>query len=109
MHTRSVSSDNKSAWKTLANTMIHVPAAAVLADNLVVIGGQETHEGGADKKKVQMYSPSTKSWIDLADLPAPRCYTAAAILSATEILVIGDQCGGEKVNSVYKGTLQLKL
>ena len=56
-----------------------------------------------------MYSFSTNSWIYIGDLPAPRSNTVAALLSSTEILVIGgwDDCG--IVNTVYKGTLHLKL
>ena len=59
-------------------------------------------------KEVYMYSPSTSSWVYISDLPAPRSITAAAVLSSTEVLVMGGWCG-DKVNSVYKGTLQFKL
>ena len=37
-----------------------------------------------------MYSPSTTSWIYISDLPAPHYNTTVAVLSSTEILVIGD-------------------
>ena len=105
--THSGSSDTQSTWKTLLNTPTYRPAAAVLAGNLLAIGGKETPEGdGADMKEVYMYSPSTNSWIYISDLSAPRSRTAAAILSSTEVLVIGGQDGG-KVNTVYKGTLTL--
>ena len=53
-----------------------------------------------------MYSPSTNSWIYISDLPAPRSSTAVAVLSSTELLVIGGYDGG-RVNTVYKGTLTL--
>ena len=112
--TRSGSSDTQSAWKTLPNTPTYAPAAAVLAGNLLAIGGKETSEGGAAKKEVYMYSPSTNSWIYISDLPAPRCETAVAVLSSTEILVIGGWRGGVglfgdiALNTVYKGTLHLK-
>ena len=53
-----------------------------------------------------MYSPSTNSWIYISDLPAPRSYTAVAVLSSTEVLVIGGWDDG-RVNTVYKGTLTL--
>ena len=65
--------------------------------------------------KVHMYSPSTNSWIYISDLPIKLTGAAFAILSSTEILVIGgwtDACFGEmrqRVDSVYKGTLHLKL
>ena len=104
--THSGSSDTQSAWKTLPNTPTYRPAAAVLAGNLLAIGGDETYEGGAVKKEVYMYSPSTNSWIYISDLPAPRSFIAAVVLSSTEVLVIGGWNGG-KVNTVYKGTLTL--
>ena len=71
--------------------------------NILAIGG-----GGAAKKKIYMYSPSTNSWIYVSDLPAPRSHTAVAVLSSTEILVIGgwddSYC---TIDTVYKGTLHL--
>ena len=102
--THSGSSDTQSAWKTLPNTPTCEPAAAVLAGNLLAVGGRETSEGGTAKKEVYMYSLSTNSWIYISDLPAPRSETAVAVLSSTEILVIGGW-DGERVNTVYKGTL----
>ena len=103
--THSGSSDTQSAWKMLPNTPTYRPAAAVLAGNLLAIGGNETSEGGAPKKEVYMYSPSTNSWIYISDLPAPRSSTAVAVLSSTEVLVIGGWGERERVNTVYQGTL----
>ena len=98
------SSDTQSAWKTLPNTLTYRPAAAVLAGNLLAVGGEEISKGGDDMKEVYMYSPSTNSWIYISDLPAPRSDTTVAVLSSTEVLVIGgwDGCA---VDTVYKGTL----
>ena len=106
--THSGSSDTQSAWKTLPNTPTYDPAAAVLAGNILAIGGDETPGGGADMKAVYMYSPSTNSWIYISDLPAPRSAIAAAVLSSTEVLVIGGFGDGRRVNTVYKGTLHQK-
>ena len=105
--THSGSSVTQSAWKTLPNTPTYGPAAAVLASSLLAIGGQETTEGGAAKKEVYMYSPSTNSWIYISDLPAPRSGTAVIDLSSAEILVIGGWTNA-KMNTVYMGTLYLK-
>ena len=106
--THSGSSDTQSAWKMLPNTPTYGPAAAaVLAGNLLAIGGNETSEGGADKKEVYMYSPSTNSWIYISDLPTPLSRATVAVLSSTEILVIGGWNRG-RMNTVYKGTLHLK-
>ena len=104
--THSGSSDTQSAWKTLPKTPISGPAAAVLAGSLLAIGGDEISTGGANMKAVYMYSPSTNSWIYISDLSAPRSHTAVAVLSSTEVLVIGGR-DGINVNTVYKGTLQL--
>ena len=106
--THSGSSDTQSAWKTLPSTPTYGPAAAVLDGNLLAIGGTKTHkEKSAPKKEVYMYSPSTNSWIYISDLPAPQLRAAVAVLSSTEILVIGGEDGGY-LNTVYKGTLCLK-
>ena len=105
--THSGSSDTQSAWKTLPNTPTYDPDAAVLAGNLLAIGGEETSDVRASKKKVYMYSHSTNSWIYISDLPAPRSRTAVAVLSSTEVLVIGGWFGPGRVNTVYKGTLEL--
>ena len=108
--THSGSSDTQSAWKTLppGNTPTYRPAAAVLAGNLLAIGGREMAAGGAYKKEVYMYSSATNSWIYFSDLPAPRSQPAVAVLSPTEILVIGGY-DGVRVNTVYKKTLHLTL
>ena len=77
-----------------------------------MLAGQLLAEGGVEttgiREKVYTYSPSANSWIYISDLPAPRSRAAVAFLSPAEILVIGGWCGSE-VNTVYKGTLQLKL
>ena len=80
-----------------------------LAGSLLVVGGAESSIGEADKKAVYMYSPSTNSWVYISDLPAPRSCTVVAVLSSTEILVIGGFVDGGLVNTVYKGTLHLEL
>ena len=58
-----------------------------------------------------MYSPSTKSWIYISDLPAPRSGPTVAILSSTKVLAVGGWIGagldGSSVSTVYKGTLHL--
>ena len=108
-------SDTQSAWKikTLPNTPTYRPARAVLAGNLLAIGGYETAQGGADMKEVYMYSPSTNSWLYFSDLPEPRSEIEVVILSSTEILVIRGlfdrNDDDDRVNTVYKGTLNIHV
>ena len=105
--------DTQSAWKTLSNTPNYGPSAGVLGGNLLAIGGTETASSSVPStmnKKIHMYSPSTTSWIYVSDLPAPHYNTAVAVLSSTEILVIGglNDSDDYAVNTTYKGALQLK-
>ena len=104
--------DTRSTWKIrLPNTPTYRPAAAVLAGNLLAMGGFETSELGAPKREVYMYSPYTNSWIYISDIPTPLAFTTVAGLSSTEVLVIGGgavHVGKSRVNNVYKGTFTLQ-
>ena len=106
-HSAIGSRDNPSMWKSLVNTPTYRPSAAILAGSLLAIGGGEASISEADVKGIYMFSPSINSWIYIGDLPAPRSRTIAAMLSSTEILVIGGIEYGERVSTVYKGTLQI--
>lgn len=109
-HSHSDETKHQSVWNLLPNTPTYRPAAAMLAGNLLAIGGNETDNyKSAERKEIHIYSPSTNSWIYVSDLPAPRSRAIVASLSATEILVMGGRSGGSKVNTVYKGTLHLKV
>ena len=105
--THSSSSDAQSFWKTLPNTPTYRPAAAMLMGSLLIAGGGDSSIGEADRKEVYIYSPSTNSWIYISDLPAALSRTTLVELSSTEVLVIGGVTNGERVSTVYKGTLQI--
>ena len=108
--THSGNSDTQSAWKTLPNTPTYRPAAAVLAGNFLAIGGKEIFEWrSASKKEVYMYSSSAKSWIYISELPAPRGSITVAILTPTEVMVIGDLYGHVEMNTTYRGTLTMSV
>ena len=109
VHNISGKKDILSAWKVLPDTPVYIPSAAMLSGNLLTIGGDKTIEGGARTRKVYMYSHSVNSWIYISDLPAPRSMTTVANLSSTEILVIGGEYGGNRMKTVYKGTLSMKV
>ena len=109
--THSGSSDTESAWKTLPNTPNYGSTAAVLGGNLLAIGGWKSSREEASTKQIHMYSPSTNSWIYISDLPEPRADIAIAILSSTDILVIGGSSSADsnseyRTRSVLKGTLR---
>lgn len=101
-------SDAQSAWKTLPNTPSYNPTGAVLAGNLLAMGGSDTSDGETPRGTIYMLSPTTDSWMCIGDLPHHGAHygIGVAVLSPTELLVIG---GAPKVNSIYKGTLHLRL
>jgi N-acetylneuraminic acid mutarotase len=102
--------DVHSAWKTLPYTPSYQPAATMLDGHLLAIGGWQTSKEGARKKEVYAFSPSKNSWVYISDLPAPRTSIAVAIMTRMEILVIGGQGGDDnRVSTIYKGSLNLKL
>ena len=101
--------DAQTSWKLLPDTPIYRPAAAMMAGCLLAIGGCEISQGGADRKEIYAYSPSTESWIYIGNLPAPLREISITYLSPMEILVIGGQRNNFKMSTVYKGTLNLKL
>ena len=87
-----------SAWEILSNTPHYAPAAATFGASLLAVGGTTT--------ECHVYSPYANTWIHISDLPAPRQTAATAMLSPTELLVIGGW-GYDRENSVYKGLLQI--
>lgn len=90
-------------WKSLPNTPTYQPVAATLNDNLYTIGGLDRADGAVAQKAIYMYDATSNKWIHADDLPSPLVGTNAAMLSLTEILVIGGW-NGNRVKTVYKGT-----
>ena len=99
-------STNTSAWEVLPNTPHYVPAAATFGASLLAVGGATTNE--YPSSAVHVYSPCSNAWIHISDLPAPRVWTTTAMLSPTELLVIGGWNNGRRENSVYKGLLRIE-
>ena len=101
-------STNNSAWEVLPNTPHYIPATATFGASLLAVGGTTTSKRPSNPQTaVHVYSPCTNAWIHISDLPAPRVGTATAMLSTTELLVIGGWNNGRQ-NSVYKGLLRIE-
>ena len=107
-HSGGRDSHTQSVWKAHPKTPNTQPTAAVLAGSVLAVGGKKV-PSGANAKEVYMYLPTNNSWIYFSDLPTPQFGTAVAILSSTEILVIGGYGDNDRLSTVYKGTLQFKL
>ena len=101
-------STNNSAWEVLPNTPHYAPATATFGASLLAVGGTTTNEYPENPQTaVHVYSPCTNAWIHISDLPSPRMWTATAMLSPTELLVICGWNNGRQ-NSVYKGLLRIE-
>ena len=98
---------NVITWKLLADIPTYGSTVAVIGEAIISIGGNDDHELGKSQSAVYMYSPSTDSWIYISDLPAPRVGAATAVLSSTEVLVIGGLDNKCQKKTVYKGTLNV--
>ena len=103
-------STSNSAWVILPNTPHYGPAAATFSTSLLAVGGSISHIWSLKPqvvKTVHVYSPCTNAWIHISDLPTPRMLTATAMLSPTELLVIGGWSDGFQ-SSVCKGLFQIE-
>ena len=100
---------NNSAWEVLPNTPHYGPAAATFGTSLLAVGGITTNKIPPNPQAaVHVYSPCTNAWIHISDLPASLMWTATAMLSPTELLVIGGWYNFYIQKSVYKGLLQIE-
>ena len=102
-----VQDPTKLTWRTLQTSPSYQPPAAMLFGNLLAVGGWTTSGGKVALKSIYMYSSTTDSWMYFSDLPEPCAWTTCAVLSATEMLLIGGR-NQENVRAVYKGTLIVK-
>ena len=100
-------STNNSAWEVLPNTPYYRPTAATFGTSLLAVGGSTSNRSSKPQAAVHVYSPCTNAWIHISDLPAPGVGTATAMLSPTELLVIGGWNNGRQ-NSAYKGHLRIE-
>ena len=97
----------KPTWRTLHSSPSYQPAPVMLFGNLISVGGWQLPIGEVPQKRIYMYSAAIDSWVYFSDLPEPCAWSTCAVLSATEILVIGGR-NEEKVRAVYRGTLKIK-
>ena len=104
---RASTDSNGTVWEVLPNTPLYAPAAATFGTSLLAVGGTTTSRCFNPQVTVDVYFPCTNTWIHISALPAPLVLAATAMLSPTELLVIGGlNKGYVRLNKVYKGLLQ---
>ncbi len=93
-----------SVWKTLPATPLRMPTATSLGGRLLALGGVDDDE--ANSQAVNMYLPSTNSWVRMpsGDLPV-AVYAATSVELPNSKLLICGGCddAGKLLKTMYMG------
>ena len=81
-----------SPWQTLADTPLTYSTVLVLNGALLAVGP------GHSSSAIHVDQPSSRSWVEVGDLPTERSQCACIVLPSGEILVAG---GGPGLGSVH--------
>ncbi len=101
------SSTQETAWQTLPDVPYLYSTSATFGGALVTVGGKE--RSGALCSSVHMYSPLTRSWVKVGDVPEALDSTCTISLTTGEMLVIGGRSEGVgKSRLVFKASLKVQ-
>ena len=82
------SSEGISMWKKLCSTPLECSTPVALRNQLITVGG-----GYPNSTSIHAYSPSTKSWVHVANLPVACCSPCAVVLPTGELLAVETKPG----------------
>jgi N-acetylneuraminic acid mutarotase len=74
-----------SVWKRLRDVPHVRSSTAVFGNKLIAVGGQ----GYPPSSSIHAYSPHTKSWVHVGDMPVGLGSTCTAVLPTGDLMVIG--------------------
>ena len=92
-----------SPWSTLEDSPVIFSTALALQGSLLAVGGTYS-------SAIRAYQPSSKSWVEVGDLPRKQCMCGCAILPNGELLVAGGrykEIGRTVYNRVNIATIEL--
>lgn len=100
---------NKWVKKNDLPLLLFKPAAVVVNNEIIILGGQSLINGKNDcSKKALMYKANTDQWIETTPLPAKNVFFGCTSIG-NKIYVIGGTVGGnpnwESYTAVYEGEL----
>ena len=75
-----------SVWKRLTDVPHEWSSLAVLGNKVIAVGGSYPRTSS-----IHAYSPYTKSWIHVGDIPVELCRTCVAVFPAGRLMVIGGE------------------
>ena len=74
----------------------------------VVFGMQLTTVGGLDRPAIHVYSPRTRSWVPVGNLPVAHGFSCSIVLPNRELLIVGGKTHHEISYHVFRTKLQSK-
>ncbi len=103
------SSEQQSAWKTLPDVPYEYSSTATLGGALLAVGGRDGKD--EETSSVHIYSPLTRSWLHVGDMPKAVRSTSSAITPTTgETMVNGEWTWwrSRSCHAVHKVCLKLQ-
>ena len=95
------SQPSSAVWKRLTDAPHNRSTPTIFGSRLIAIGGRE---GQLPISSIHAYSPHSKSWMEVGNLPTAGCDSCAMVLSTEELIVIGGFLND--TSQVFKATLQ---
>ena len=91
----------KPVWKRLPDVPHSHSSTAVFGNRLIAVGG-----GYPSSSSIHAYSPHTKSWVHVGDMPVRLHSTCTAVLPTGDLMVIGGRSGTSIESCVHKASLK---
>ena len=88
-----------SVWKRLPDVPHEYSSAAVFGNRLIAVGGYPA------SSSIHAYSPHTKSWVHVGDMPVGLDCTCTAVLPTGELMVIGGKIDASIKSCVHNASL----
>ncbi len=98
------SSEQQSVWKTLLDVPCVYSSTTTLGGALLTVGGVDSNY---KTSSINMYSPLTRSWLHIGDMPEAVSATCSVTLTTGETILIGGLTGSGMSPHVHKGCLKL--
>ena len=89
-----------SVWKRLPDVPHDHSSTAVFGNRLIAVGG-----GYSSSSSIYAYSPLTKYWVHVGDMPVELRSTCTAVLPTGELMVIGGWSGTSRESCVHNASL----
>ena len=94
-----------SVWRRLPEVPHEWSSTATLGNCLISIGG-ESSDNSTLSSAIHAYSPSTRSWVYVGDIPDPCSLTCSVVLPTGDLMMMGGWTNGGCVDRVFRATIK---